>query len=281
MGYYYKRLLIMANVKFNNCTEEVFASLKSNGNLTVGALYFINDTGSIVRATGTSTSVRYGQHVEFLASDYDFANNAGKEGVLYICNGAAKIYSGSSWSTVFQNSVTDTVADGNSNPVSSDAVYDYLTTNYTKGKASGNIPVLDANGKLDTDVIPALALNHYIDTVSSKSALTSLSTAQKGDWAKVVGASTASENGTYILNGAYDTASNWILMADSVDTVTVDASITSNSSNPVQASAIYTALAGKIDIPASGDSGKFLCAGSSGTYSWTNPLEWQDLTSGS
>ena len=271
----------MANVKFNNCTEEVFASLKSNGNLTEGALYFINDTGTIVRATGTSTSVQYGKHVEFLPSNYDFSSNAGKEGILYICNGAGKMYSGSSWTTVFQTTVTDTVENGNSNPVSSDAVYDYLTTNYTKGKASGNIPVLDANGKLDTDVIPALALNHYIDTVSSKSALTGLSTAQKGDWAKVVGSSTASENGTYILNGAYDTAANWILMADSVDTVTVDASITSNSSNPVQSSAIYTALAGKIDIPASGDSGKFLCAGSSGAYSWANPLEWQDLTSSS
>lgn len=271
----------MANVKFFNCAEETFLTLKSNGNLTEGALYFINDTGTIVRATGSSNTVAYGKHVEFLASNYDFANNTGKEGVLYICNGAAKLWDGSAWQTVFQSTVATTVENGNSNAVSSDAVYDYLTTNYTKGKASGNIPVLDVNGKLDTDVIPALALNHYIDTVSSKSSLTSLSTAQKGDWAKVVGSSTASENGTYILNGAYDTASNWILMADSVDTVTVDASITSNSSNPVQSSAIYTALAGKIDIPASGDSGKFLCAGSSGTYSWTNPLEWQDLTSGS
>ena len=271
----------MANVKFYNCAEETFLTLKSNGNLTAGALYFINDTGTIVRATGTSTTVAYGKHVEFLASNYDFTNNTGKEGVLYICSGVAKSWDGSAWQTVLQSSVTNTVENGNSSAVSSDAVYDYLTTNYAKGKASGNIPVLDANGKLDTDVIPALELNHYIDTVSSKSALTGLSTAQKGDWAKVVGASTASDNGTYILNGAYDTASNWILMADSVDTVTVDASITSNSSNPVQASAIYTALAGKIDIPASGDSGKLLCAGSDGAYSWVAPLEWTDLTSGS
>lgn len=47
------------------------------------------------------------------------------------------------------------------------------------GTASGNIPVLDANGKLNTSVLPALAITE-VNTVSSQSAMTSLA-AQQGD----------------------------------------------------------------------------------------------------
>ena len=47
------------------------------------------------------------------------------------------------------------------------------------GTASGNIPVLDANGKLNTSVLPALAITE-VNTVASESAMTSLA-AQQGD----------------------------------------------------------------------------------------------------
>ena len=47
------------------------------------------------------------------------------------------------------------------------------------GKASGNVPVLDSNGKLDTDVLPALALTE-VSVVASEADMLAL-TAQPGD----------------------------------------------------------------------------------------------------
>lgn len=72
------------------------------------------------------------------------------------------------------------------------------------GTASGNIPVLDSNGKLNTSVLPALAITEVF-TVASQSAMTGL-TAQVGDVAV-----RTDVNKTFILSKEpASTIANWI-----------------------------------------------------------------------
>lgn len=69
---------------------------------------------------------------------------------------------------------------------------------------AGNVPILDANWKLDSNIVPSTwVMTSY--TVTNKSDLTTLSSAVKGDiWI------VTSENKTYILsNDPYSTLSNW------------------------------------------------------------------------
>ena len=68
------------------------------------------------------------------------------------------------------------------------------------GTGAGNVPVLDANGKLVDSVMPDLAISDFLGTVALVSGLSGL-TAQKGDWAQVT-ADTAANNGAYIYTGA-------------------------------------------------------------------------------
>lgn len=76
------------------------------------------------------------------------------------------------------------------------------------GTSSGNVPVLGANGKLDTAVLPALAISEVF-TVKSKAAMLNL-TAQTGDVAIVT---EGTDKGTYILSADDPTvADNWKFM---------------------------------------------------------------------
>lgn len=81
------------------------------------------------------------------------------------------------------------------------------------GSAAGNLPILDANGKLETGVIPEYAISRPMGTVASKDALTTLTDAETGDWANVETGTESADNGSYILNGVYSTLSNWVKMA--------------------------------------------------------------------
>lgn len=63
------------------------------------------------------------------------------------------------------------------------------------GTAAGNVPVLDASGKLATSVIPQIAIMDT-EVVATKAAMLALTNVQKGDIAIVTG-----ENKTYILAG--------------------------------------------------------------------------------
>jgi len=73
--------------------------------------------------------------------------------------------------------------------------------------SSGNVPVLDSNWKLNTSVVPAVAITDTF-TINSSSELTSLSTAEKWDVAIC-----PSELKTYILYAdPYSVASNWKLL---------------------------------------------------------------------
>ena len=78
------------------------------------------------------------------------------------------------------------------------------------GTAAGNIPVLNGSGKLPDSVIPSLAIGELVGTVDTQAQLTTLSSAQQGDIAKVTSDTNVNLNGVYWLNGAYSTLENWI-----------------------------------------------------------------------
>ena len=83
------------------------------------------------------------------------------------------------------------------------------------GTSSWNVPVLDANGKLDNSVLPAVALVDTF-TVTNKADLTSLSSADQWDIGIVT-----SESKTYVLSQApYSTAANWKELLTPTDAVT-------------------------------------------------------------
>ena len=83
------------------------------------------------------------------------------------------------------------------------------------GTSSWNVPVLDSNWKLNTSVLPAIAITDTF-TVSAVSGLTSLSDAEKWDIAIVTWTSE-----TYILSAdPYSTAANWKKLATPTDAVT-------------------------------------------------------------
>lgn len=81
--------------------------------------------------------------------------------------------------------------------------------------SSWNVPVLDSNWKLNTSVLPAIAITDTF-TVSAVSGLTGLTDAEKWDIAIVTWTSE-----TYILaDDPYSTAANWKKLATPTDSVT-------------------------------------------------------------
>lgn len=77
------------------------------------------------------------------------------------------------------------------------------------GLASGNVPILDSNGLLDTSIIPAVAL-HSIQIVANQAARLALTNVQPGDVAK------QTDNGlSYVLSATpASTDANWISIGD-------------------------------------------------------------------
>lgn len=79
------------------------------------------------------------------------------------------------------------------------------------GTNPGNVLLLDSSGKIPMSVYDSFPISEFVGTVSSKSALTTLSAAQKGDYAVVTGSGDSSVDGTYILAGStYSEASAWV-----------------------------------------------------------------------
>lgn len=78
------------------------------------------------------------------------------------------------------------------------------------GTSSGQVPVLNVNGKLPDSVIPPLAIGEYAGSVSTKAELVTLTSAQKGDIAKVTADSNIDNNGVWFLNGLYSDLTAWI-----------------------------------------------------------------------
>lgn len=272
-------------------------------------------------SNNTLVATKYGLHVEIVSADYA-AGHTGREGVLYICGTVGKKYdSTNGWTTLFQvaadNNSTD-IALNNTDAVSGNAVRSYLDTNYPLGNTSGCVAKLSTDGILSTDVLPsnlvyltngkisasqlpAIALSEYVGDatmVGSASAnpptgLYALTDSegnapQPGDWARVLNPATGheAESGTYIYakTGSSPDTYDWVPMADHVDTVVIDSTLSSTSENPVQNKVINSALNSKLDKPlaASVPSGteKFLKAVNNNgtiTVSWVSPLSWTDL----
>ncbi len=104
---------------------------------------------------------------------------------------------------------------------------DYTTTDKNKlaglgtastkdtGTSSGNIPILDSNGKLASSTIPSIAITDTF-VAASQAAMLALSSADIGDIAI-----RTDESKTYILQAApASTLANWKLLATPTDTVT-------------------------------------------------------------
>lgn len=117
--------------------------------------------------------------------------------------------------------------------------------------SSWNVPVLDANWKLDTTILPALAITDTF-TVSTTSDLTWLSSAEKWDVAIVT-----TDSETYILSAdPYSTAANWKKLATPTDTVT---SVNSKT---------WAVTLNADDISDSTTTNKFVTATDKSTWSW-------------
>ncbi|MBI9008671.1 MAG: hypothetical protein JEZ05_01455 [Tenericutes bacterium] len=83
------------------------------------------------------------------------------------------------------------------------------------GTGNGNIPILDANGKLSDSVVPKIAMTNTF-VVSSQTAMLALTTAQEGDVAV-----RTDLNKSYILKTAgYSILANWQELLSPTDAVT-------------------------------------------------------------
>lgn len=83
------------------------------------------------------------------------------------------------------------------------------------GTSSGNIPILDTNGKLADSVVPKIALTNTF-VVTSQTAMLALSTAQEGDVAV-----RTDLNKSFILKATpYSTLANWQELLTPTDAVT-------------------------------------------------------------
>lgn len=119
------------------------------------------------------------------------------------------------------------------------------------GTSAGNIPVLDSGWKINTTVLPAIAITDTF-TVSTSSDLTSLSSAEKWDIAIAT-----TENKTYILSAdPYSTASNWKELATPTGAVS---SVNSKT---------WVVILDADDISDSTTTNKFTNATEKSTWSW-------------
>lgn len=253
----------MANVSFFRCERSVF-NTKTSGQLTPGGLYFITDENVIIEATSDSDFIEYGGKVKIIASNGSFPSaSSAIPGCLYIKGTTGKVSDGSNWAVAFDSPVqtSSSVLNGDTNPVSGDAVYDYIdgltvSTGGTSSQAN-KVPTLNADGKLDNSFLPALAISEFLGTVTKHSGATGTETdlsslndtAERGDWAIVSTDSAGGNAGSYICTAAavytdtvLTTSATWQRLADKLDEITVDGTVSSNSSNPVSSSGIYSAI---------------------------------------
>lgn len=164
---------------------------------------------------------------------------------------------------------------GSTNPVTSNgikAAIDTLenslgTAAYKDAGTSANqVLQLDSNGKVPAGVYDNYPISEYVGTVSSLSALTTLSAAQKGDYAVVTGSGDSSVDGTYMLNGTYSTQADWIRIS------TPDAAWGNISGTLDSQTDLRQALDAKQDVVVAGtgivkgSDGKTLSLGASGVF---------------
>lgn len=110
------------------------------------------------------------------------------------------------------------------------------------GTASGNVPVINASGKLETSILPAIAITDVFE-VASQSEMLALSSAEQGDIAV-----RSDINRSFILRQSpYSTLANWVELKTPTDTVlsvngqTGAVTITSITGNAGTATTLQTA----------------------------------------
>lgn len=258
----------MAKVAFYKCSQEAFNSEKNNSRLEAGGLYFITDRSVIIEATGADTFNEYGGVVH-LVSSFPVSNQL--TNVLYVnaSTKTGKIWdptlnsNSGGWVTVFApGSATGSIVSGNTDAVSGGTVYTYLTStdNVTDVGGSGNggkLVKTNGDGKIASTMLPAVVVSNYLGSVDQVSGATSpktdlsslVSMADAGDWARVTDDPDESKNGSYIYtvdlsSNPNNTTASWVRLADKLDEITIDSSVTESSNNPVKSSGIYTAIEG-------------------------------------
>ncbi len=152
------------------------------------------------------------------------------------------------------NLTFDTVPTTSStNPVTSDGIRTAIDTaidglgsasKKNAGTGAGQVLLLDSKGKIPTGVYDAYPISEYKGTVATKTALTTLSGVQQGDFAIVSGTSDA---GTYICNGDASEEASWVRI--SMPFVGWG-NVTGTLSNQTD---LQNALAGKQDTVSQGD----------------------------
>jgi len=258
----------MAAVRFFTGTQSQFNTKKTANQLVAGALYYINDSRVIYRATASNEAEVYGAPFETVAS---FPEQNQEQGKLYVSSSTyeARTWNGTGW-TVVSLPITTSISNASTDSQlpTAKAVYDAIDALPKTGTAEGNVPILGSGGKLNTAVLPTLSITDFAGTVSAKTSLATLTSAEKGDYAIVNG--DGGNDGCYILNGTYSTVNDWVRISAAVSPVTVDSAITEGGTNPVQGGAIYSALANKSD------------SNHSHAYSdLTTGLEWESIVSNS
>lgn len=114
---------------------------------------------------------------------------------------------------------TDATLASTTNPPTAKVVKDYVDGKFSGdlgtaaykdvGTAAGNVPVLDANGKLVASTIPELAISRYLGASDTKANLTKITGGQIGDWATVTADPTEANNGAYMLTATTGLTGTW------------------------------------------------------------------------
>lgn len=114
---------------------------------------------------------------------------------------------------------TDATLASTTNPPTAKVVKDYVDGKFSGdlgtaaykdvGTAAGNVPVLDANGKLVASTIPELAISRYLGASDTKANLSKITTGQIGDWATVTADPTEANNGAYMLTATTGLTGTW------------------------------------------------------------------------
>lgn len=268
-----------SDLKFISCTQAQYNAQLSGETLVEGALYFTSDTRRIYKATSSTVAEVYSQ--PFIA-DTSFPASGQRQGTLYINTATKEVRSwdGSDWVTLAYPVTTAISSSSTDSEIpTAKAVFDAIPQT---GTTAGKVPVLDSNGKLANSVIPELAISRRAGVLNLKANLITLSSAEVGDYAIVAGDPTEGNDGWYILNGDYNTLSNWLqISAGGGSGGTVDQTIIENSTNAVAGGAVYTALDGKaasVHSHTASDVSGLATVATTGSYSdLTTKLQWTDL----
>ncbi|MBS7328942.1 MAG: hypothetical protein KIG68_09410 [Oxalobacter sp.] len=190
-------------------SSSVIGGVKSGGNITVNG-----STGAVTVNEATKATQLKTARTVSLTDDVTASTTWSAAGALTLaCTLAASGVTAGTYTKVTVDAKGRVTAATN---LAASDITGLLGTAATKntGTGSGNVPVLDSNGKLSTSVLPSLSIMD-VYTVANQAAMLAL-TCQKGDIAI-----RTDENKTYILSGdSPSTLANWKELLTPTDAVT-------------------------------------------------------------